>query len=246
MSTILSLVAFACLVAFIVGLVKPALVKMPSRKKSSAVYGIAFFVLCWISGAYFTPAATKDSVNNTTPKVEESEKKLVEPVFKFADVTLGKFKNSPVQERHEMVGEYVRFKSVPEIATEDFYACMSEYSVTKDKDLNLEDVLGWCNASYTSDPKSLSQKINLDAFLKNFSGWDGSYRPLEKLIKRSMNDDSSYKHVETSYSLFLVKDPHAVVNTTFRGSNQYGGIVKQTVSARVNIRSGEIEKILEN
>ena len=89
-------------------------------------------------------------------------------------------------------------------------------------------------------------KINLDVFQGNFSGWDGSYRPLEKLIKASMNDDSSYKHVSTVYHLILNKDPHAIVKTTFRGTNAYGGMVKQTVAARVNVRTGEVDSILDN
>lgn len=61
-----------------------------------------------------------------------------------------------------------------------------------------------------------------------------------------MNDDSSYKNVSTAYHLILNKDPHAVVKTTFRGTNTYGGVVKQTVAARVNVRTGEVDSILDN
>ncbi len=88
--------------------------------------------------------------------------------------------------------------------------------------------------------------INLDAFQGDFSGWDGSYRPLDKLIKARMNDNSSYKHVSTAYHLILYKDPHAIVKTTFRGTNAYGGVVKQTIAARVNARTGEVVSILDN
>ena len=123
---------------------------------------------------------------------------------------------------------------------------MSEYTFTKDDALKLGDVLGWCFNDFERDPKSLNSRINLDAFKDNFSGWDGSYRPLEKLIKASMNDDSSYKHVETVYHLILNKDPHAIVKTTFRGTNAYGGVVKQTVAARVDVRTGEVVSILDN
>lgn len=107
-------------------------------------------------------------------------------------------------------------------------------------------MLGWCFNDFEKDPQSLDNKINLDTFQGSFSGWDGSYRPLETLIKASMNDDSSYKHVETGYRLILNKDPHAIVKTTFRGTNAFGGMVKQTVAARVNVRTGEVDSILEN
>lgn len=69
---------------------------------------------------------------------------------------------------------------------------------------------------------------------------------IEKLIKDNMNDDSSYKHVSTVYHLVLNKDPHAIVKTTFRGTNAYGGVVKQTISARVDVRTGEVVSILDN
>ena len=61
-----------------------------------------------------------------------------------------------------------------------------------------------------------------------------------------MNDDSSYKHVSTVYHLVLNKDPYAIVKTTFSGTNAYGGVVKQTIAARVDIRTGEVVSILDN
>ncbi|EOS93854.1 putative prophage protein [Erwinia tracheiphila PSU-1] len=123
---------------------------------------------------------------------------------------------------------------------------MSEYTFTKDDDLKLGDVLGCCFNDFERDPKSLNNKINLDTFKNNFSSWDGFYRPLEKMIKASMNDDSSYKHVSTVYHLILNKEPHAIVKTTFRGTNSYGGVVKQIVAARVDVRTGDVVSILDN
>ena len=123
---------------------------------------------------------------------------------------------------------------------------MSEYTFTKDDALKLGDVLECCFNDFEREPQSLSNKINLDVFQGNFSGWDGSYRPLEKLIKAGMNDDSSYKHVSTVYHLILNEDPHAIVKTTFRGTNAYGGVVKQTVAARVDVKTGEIISVVNN
>lgn len=61
-----------------------------------------------------------------------------------------------------------------------------------------------------------------------------------------MNDDSSYKHVSTTYRLLLGSDSHAVVKTTFRGTNAYGGVVKQMVAARVDVRIGNIVQLVED
>lgn len=166
--------------------------------------------------------------------------------FEYGGKTLKEYRNEPKKTRHDIVNSYIDFKEVPVTASDAFYACMSEYTFTKDDELKLGDVLGWCFNDYEKDPKSLNNKINLDTFQSNFSGWDGSYRPLEKLIKENMNDDSSYKHVSTVYHLVLNKDPHAIVKTTFRGTNAYGGVVKQTVAARVNVRTGEVTSIIDN
>lgn len=66
------------------------------------------------------------------------------------------------------------------------------------------------------------------------------------LIKPSLVRMPSRKRSSAVYYLILNKDPLAVVKTTFRGTNAYGGVVKQTVAARVNVRTGEVDSILDN
>jgi len=74
----------------------------------------------------------------------------------------------------------------------------------------------------------------------SFSGWDGSHRGLETYIKNSMDDPDSYEHVETRYG---DKGSYLIVVTTFRGKNKFGGVVKQTVSAKVSL-DGQVLQIL--
>ena len=243
MDTVIAFLSLALFIAFIVGLIKPSLVRMPNRQRSSAVYLGGCLVLAVI-GSILWPTEKSQLVPKTD--VTEIKTEPTTPAFKYADKTLKEYRNEPKETRHDIVKSYVGFKAVPANATNAFYACMSEYTFTKDDNLKLGDVLGWCFNDFERDPQSLNSKINLDTFKSNFSGWDGSYRPLEKMIKDSMNDDSSYKHVSTVYHLILNKDPHAIVKTTFRGTNAYGGVVKQTVAARVNVRTGEVESILDN
>lgn len=76
---------------------------------------------------------------------------------------------------------------------------------------------------------------------KQFSAWDGSHIKLARMIKDSMNDPDSYEHVETRY--WDMKD-HLIVTTTFRGKNGFGGVVKNTVKAKVSL-DGENIEILE-
>lgn len=74
-----------------------------------------------------------------------------------------------------------------------------------------------------------------------FSPWDGSHRNLERVIKDSMNDPDSYDHVETVY---WDRGDHLVVRTTFRGKNAFGGVVKNSVKAKVSL-DGQVLQLLD-
>ncbi len=76
-----------------------------------------------------------------------------------------------------------------------------------------------------------------------FSSWDGSHRGLTDLIKKSMNDPSSYEHIETR---FRDDGDHIVVITKFRGANAFGGKVINTVSAKVDFSGNVIEVVSQN
>ena len=74
-----------------------------------------------------------------------------------------------------------------------------------------------------------------------FSAWDGFHRNLERVIKESMNDPGSYDHAKTVY---WDMGDHLVVRTTFRGKNAFGGIVKNSVKAKVSL-DGQVLQIME-
>lgn len=74
-----------------------------------------------------------------------------------------------------------------------------------------------------------------------FSSWNGSHIELSKLIKESMNDPGSYKHVKTEY---WDNGDHLIVKTSFRGKNAFGGVVLNWVKAKATI-DGRIVYIIE-
>lgn len=76
-----------------------------------------------------------------------------------------------------------------------------------------------------------------------FSAWDGSHINLERLIKRSMNNPDSYDHVKTIY---WDRGDFLVVRTTFRGTNVFGGVVTNSVTAKVSLDGQVIEVISQN
>jgi hypothetical protein len=85
---------------------------------------------------------------------------------------------------------------------------------------------------------NLARKKLIEA---QFSVWDGSHRNLEKLIKKNMNDPSSYKHVETRY---WDMGDHLIVITKFRGKNAFGAVVVNWVKAKVDLY-GNIVSVIE-
>lgn len=89
--------------------------------------------------------------------------------------------------------------------------------------------------------KEEEEKARTAEIESQFSAWDGSHRNLTRFIKDSMNDPKSYDHVETTY---IDKGDYLIVKTTFRGSNAFGGIVINTVEAKVSL-DGDILEILD-
>lgn len=65
-----------------------------------------------------------------------------------------------------------------------------------------------------------------------FSPLDGSNRPLTRYIKERMNDPGSYEHVETRY---WDRGDHIIVVTSFRGKNAFGGLVLNSVTAKMGL-----------
>ncbi|HDT6566831.1 TPA: hypothetical protein QFT01_003023 [Enterobacter cloacae] len=237
MSTLLSLIAFILFAAFITGLIKPSLVRMSGRKQVSAVYLGGFLALCVINAVLFQadPGQAVAKKQAQPQKAEASP-----PPFKYADKTLTEYRKERTDTRHKIVAAYMAYRQIPEASAQPFYACVSQSSYTNQGETPLGVVADWCFTEYRTSPEMLAKRINFDTFQANFSGWNGAYRPLEALIKADMHDDSSYKHLSTRYRLILTDDPHATVETTFRGTNAFGGVVKETVSTRVDLRTGNV------
>ena len=73
----------------------------------------------------------------------------------------------------------------------------------------------------------------------SFNPWNGAHRGLEYMIKDSMNDPDSYKHAETKFH--ADGDDYLIVTTRFRGRNVFGGIVLQTLTAKVDLYGNVLE-----
>lgn len=91
------------------------------------------------------------------------------------------------------------------------------------------------NKNVLSEGEIRNQKIQ-----ECFSGWDGSHINLTNLIKESLNDSDSYKHIETTY---IDKDSILIIKATFSAKNGFGGTIKQTVLVESNMNCDITNKI---
>jgi hypothetical protein len=97
--------------------------------------------------------------------------------------------------------------------------------------------------SPSSAPQAAAPRVE-DARKKEikggFSPWDGSHIALEKLIKSAMHNPDSYKHVKT---VFREEGNALVVTTQYRGTNGFGAVVTNQVTARAGLACNVIEVI---
>lgn len=70
----------------------------------------------------------------------------------------------------------------------------------------------------------------------------GEHINLAKVIKQSMKNPKSYEHVATSYEEF---DTYLIVKTVYRGTNSFGGVVSESIKAKVEISTGEVLEIIK-
>ncbi len=77
---------------------------------------------------------------------------------------------------------------------------------------------------------------------RQFSGWDGAHRNLERLVKRNLVDPDSYEHIETRY--FDLTDSLRII-MKYRARNGFGGMTIGQVVAIVTL-DGQVIEITEN
>ena len=98
-------------------------------------------------------------------------------------------------------------------------------------------------SSGSEDSSSSEPMTRTDSIHAQFSSWNGSHPALTKLIKDNMNDPKSYDHIETR---FIDKGDYIYVIAKFRGTNAFGGVVINTVTANVDFRGNVIKIVSQN
>ena len=168
----------------------------------------------------------------------------------YFQATLEEGKNIGRSAKEENVKKFLVENSIERKHYSKFSDCISEFLYTKSNTLKVNEVAGWCLREFKANNGKFKRAyINLDGLRYQFKPWTGSHLKLEESIKKAMNDEDSYKHLETTYRLVLhskTEQPHMVVRTNYSGKNMYGGRVKETVLAKVDIKTGTVLEILEH
>jgi hypothetical protein len=86
-----------------------------------------------------------------------------------------------------------------------------------------------------------SEQIRAEEVQKCFSSWGGSHDELTRTIKAGMKNPDSYKHVATRY---VDNGTHLLVVTQYRGTNSFGAVVTETISAET-LLSCQVKRILK-
>ncbi|WP_419768548.1 hypothetical protein [Arcobacter sp.] len=153
------------------------------------------------------------------------------------ETTLKDARTLPVNTLKTVASDYVKGKELSSEYNNKFYNCLGNLIYEKQDNYTIGKMLDWCYDDYKLSPNhKMKTYYNTALLLEGFSPWDGSYFPLETLIKNSMNDSSSYEHIKTirSFVYYGVERPYMFVQTEFKGKNAFGGIVKQTIQVKVD------------
>ena len=91
---------------------------------------------------------------------------------------------------------------------------------------------------------AIAKKAEYQAWITGqFSAWDGSDTYLVKLVKENLNDDSSFKHVKTTY---IDKGTYIIVYMEYRAKNGFGAYILQNVTAKADYKTNTIKIISQN
>jgi hypothetical protein len=162
------------------------------------------------------------------------------------NTTLNEAKNAPLFSLEKIAKDYVLEKKLDESYNKKFYDCLGEMIWDKDESFTVGKMLDWCYDDYKlSENHKMKQYYNTAWLLSDFSVWDGSYKPLEKLIKSNMHNSDSYENVKTTrnFVYYGTKRPYMQVTTIYKGTNAFNAVVTNTVSIKIDALTKEIFEI---
>lgn len=161
------------------------------------------------------------------------------------NITLKQWRSMDKEDRLSFIDSYLAQENIASSYAEGFYKCISQHSYTKNDEIKSDEALSWCRYDFLQNSSSLYKMIDFDKFISNTRVFDSSYIPITTYIKNNMNDPTSFKHLETKYRFVIDNpSPYAIITTTYQGKNYYGAVVKNSLTTKVDLISGDVIKYL--
>jgi len=163
-------------------------------------------------------------------------------------VTIGEAKSFELYKLENFAKRYVESKSIDASYNKKFYDCLGSLVWDKNESFTVGKMLDWCYDDYKlSKEHKMKQYYNTAWLMKDFSFWNGSYKPLVELVKKAMHNSDSFEHIKTipHFVYHGVKRPHVSIKMEYKGTNAFNAIVKGEVSIKVDALTKEIYDIKE-
>ncbi|MDF1874129.1 hypothetical protein JHD48_00115 [Sulfurimonas sp. SAG-AH-194-I05] len=120
------------------------------------------------------------------------------------------------------------------------YNCLGYLIYNAKEDASVQNSLTQCKNDYHSKDTSFTY-YNQSWLMRDFSRWDGSYVPLERIIKKHIKEKRSYKFKKVNYKMmFDDTRPHMFVSIDFRAANLGGMMMDRTMSIKVDAQTKEL------
>ena len=170
---------------------------------------------------------------------------ILSPDEPLENKTLRDATNLSLDELKDFSNNYAKSKEVNPEYYNKFYTCISDHLWNKSPDLLLGKISEWCyNDTKREDYKNINY-IDRASFIPLFSKWDGSYSPFIEFIKSEMKNPASFEHVKTLTSYTTnTESPYMFIRCIYRGTNSFGAVVEQSISAKVDDKTKRIYDVV--
>ena len=120
------------------------------------------------------------------------------------------------------------------------YDCFGYLIYNKEENGSFNDSMNICKKEYII--KNEQAIYYNEAWLREeFSHWNGTYIPLERIIQKHLKERKSYEHLKTTTTMhFTDERPHMFVSINFRGANIHGYILDRTMEVKVDAKTKEL------
>lgn len=223
------------------------------REQPSALQGCLIFVvvaavfglLLFVCNSRSTPS--ENASGTATEPVSYADPQAV--LDEMATLTIGPLESDGSGTVRRYVQAYGQLADIGTVDVVALFNCTTDHVFHKNDDLELSKVVGWCNMDRIADADAFRSQggyVNFYERDKHFSGWDGRATQLADLVKASMNDPGSFKHVETRRRLLRREGHPAVWSVTmdYSGTNAFNARVRGSVEALVDIMTGDVLQIV--